>query len=128
MLVPYMVSALLGTLALFAFRLSWQRMRGRRRFKATVVSLSVGAAKAGEGYGISPIFEYADDNGHVVRASCVHHGRHALMPKLGDEVDIYVDPRRPFHATLERPGTLWLAPSTLAGMAGLFFYMGLTGR
>lgn len=128
MLVPYLVSVALAGLAVTAFRLSWRRTRGRRRVKATVVSLSVGAAKAGDGYGISPIFEYISDRGHVVRANSIHHGKHAFMPKLGDEVDIYIDPSRPHYATLERPGSTWLAPILLATLAGLFLYIGMLGR
>lgn len=128
MLVPFMVSVALAGLAVAAFRLSWRRTRGRRRLKATVVSLSVGAAKAGDGYGISPIFEYVNERGHVVRANSICHGKHALMPKLGDEVDIFIDPTRPQYATLERPESTWLAPVLLACLSGVFLYLGMAGK
>ncbi len=96
--------------------------------RARVVSLSVGAAKEGDGYGISPIFEYVNERGQAVRANSIHHVKHALMPKLGDEVDIYVDPARPNYATLERPESLWLAPVLLTGLSALFVYLGMTVR
>jgi hypothetical protein len=128
MLMPVLVSVALAVLAALAFRLSWRRLRGRRRVRATVVSLSVGAAKAGDGFGISPIFEYCNDRGHAVRVSCVCHGKHALMPKLGDAVDIYIDPRRPQYATLDRPESVWLAPVMLALLSLMFLYMGMAGK
>lgn len=128
MLIPILVSLALAALALVALRLSWLRIRGRRRVRATVVSVSVGSTKAGNGFGISPIFEYVNDRGQVVRASSVQHDRHALMPKLGDEVDIFIDLTRPQYASLQRPRNQWLAPLALACLAGLFFLLGLGGR
>jgi|GEM_PF-5754694 len=128
MLVPFLVSVALAGLAVAAFQLTWSRAHGRRRMRARVVSLSVGAAKEGDGYGISPIFEYVNERGQAVRANSIHHVKHALMPKLGDEVDIYVDPARPNYATLERPESLWLAPVLLTGLSALFVYLGMTVR
>lgn len=127
MLIPILVSLALAALAVVAVRVSWRRTRGRRRVKATVVSVSVGSARAGEGFGISPIFEYVNDRGQVVRASSVQHDRHALMPKLGDEVDIFIDLSQPQYASLERPRNQWLAPLVLACLAGLFFLLGVNG-
>lgn len=125
MLIPLVVSVALAGLAVAAVRLSWCRTRGRCRIRATVVSLSVGSVKAGAGYGISPIFEYVDEGGHVVRASSVCHGKHALMPKLGDEVDIFIDPARPQFAALGQPHAAWLVPVLLAGLSGVFLYLGM---
>jgi hypothetical protein len=104
-----------------------EEIRPMQRAQGTVVDIETVRSRRGGGDSYKPVVEYRPAGDDPIRFQTGFSGAQFLLPKKGDAVEVLYNPANPAGARLNSFLDLWMAPTALLAMGGVFALFGLGG-
>ncbi len=98
-----------------------------RSAQGVVVDIETVRSKRSNSDSYKVVIEYRPENSDPVQFRPGFSGAQSLLPKKGDTVEVLYDPANPEAARLNSFLDLWMAPTILMGMGGIFALLGFGG-